>query len=87
MNNDSKLVVSPNITSRGFVLIQENIELLKEIENEATNIINNNLKINCIFSDIKNDIINNLSSFIYDKTGRNPIILPIINDIKRVIEK
>ncbi len=89
-NIDTKkrqLVVSPNITSRGFVLIQENIELLKEIENEATNIINNNLKINCIFSDIKNDIINNLSSFIYDKTGRNPIILPIINDIKRVIEK
>ena len=89
-NIDTKkrqLVVSPNITSRGFVLIQENIELLKEIENEATNIINNNLKINCIFSDIKNDIINNLSSFIYDKTGRNPIILPMINDIKRVIEK
>ena len=78
-----QLVIPTNITTRGFVLIQENLELLKEIENEANNIINNKLKINCIFSDIKNDIINNLSPFIYEKTGRNPIILPIINDVKK----
>ena len=78
------LVVSPNITTRGFVLIQENLELLKEIENEASNIINNRLKVNCIFNDIKNDLTNNLSSFIYEKTGRYPVILPIINDVKKV---
>ncbi len=78
-----QLLIPANITSRGFVLIQDNIELLKEIENEATNIINNRLKINCVFSDIKNDLVNNLSQFIYDKTGRYPIILTIINDIKK----
>jgi len=78
-----QLVMHPNITSRGFVLIQDNTELLKEIEKEATNIINNKLKVNCIFSDIKNDLINNLSSFIYEKTGRYPIIQPIINDVKK----
>lgn len=81
--NNKKLVMPTNITTRGFVLIQDNIELLKEIEKEATNIVNNKLKINCIFSDIKNDIITNLSSFIYEKTGRYPIILPIINDVKK----
>jgi len=78
-----QLVMHPNITSRGFVLIQDNTELLKEIEKEATNIVNNKLKVNCIFSDIKNDLINNLSSFIYEKTGRYPIIQPIINDVKK----
>ena len=78
------LAVSPNITTRGFVLIQENLELLKQIENEAANIINNRLKVNCIFNEIKNDLTNNLSSFIYEKTGRYPIILPIINDVKKV---
>ena len=78
------LAISPNITSRGFVLIQENLELIKEIENEATNIINNKLKVNCIFNDIKSDLISNLSTFIYDKTGRYPVILPIINDVKKV---
>lgn len=78
-----QLIMTPNITSRGFVLIQENIELLKEIEKEANNIINNRLKTNCIFNDIKSDLITGLSSFIYEKTGRYPIILPIINDIKK----
>ena len=77
------LVIPPNITTRGFVLIQENLDLLKEIENEATNIINNRLKVNCIFNDIKNDLVANLSSFIYEKTGRYPIILSIINDVKK----
>ncbi len=78
-----ELVMSTNIASRGFVLIQENITLIKEIEKEADNIINNRLKVNCIFNDIKNDLITNLSSSIYEKTGRNPIILPIINDVKK----
>ncbi len=78
-----QLVMSTNITTRGFVLIQENIELLKLIEKEANNIVNNKLKVNCIFNDIKNELITNLSSFIYEKTGRYPIILPIINDVKK----
>ena len=78
-----KLVMSPTITSRGFVLIQENLSLIKEIETEAQNIINNKLKINCIFSDIKTELINNLAPFIYEKTGGNPIILPIMNDVKK----
>ena len=81
-----KLVMSTNITTRGFVLIQDNLELLKEIENEANNIINNRLKINCIFNDIKNDLIMNLASFIHEKTGRYPIILPIINDVKKTTQ-
>ena len=81
--NTKKLIMSTNITTRGFVLIQENLDLLKEIETEANNIVTNRLKVNCIFNDIKNDIVNNLSSFIYEKTGRYPIILPIINDVKK----
>ena len=81
-----KLVMPPNITTRGFVLIQENLELLKEIEDEASNIINNRLKVNCIFNDIKTDLITNLASFIYEKTGRYPIILPIMNDVKKTTE-
>ena len=82
-----KLVMPSFITSRGFVLIQENIELLQEFEKEATNIINNRLKINCVFNDIKNDITTNLGHYIYEKTGRYPIIVPIINDVKKVTER
>ncbi len=78
-----QLVMSTTVTTRGFVYIQENIELLKSIEKEANTIINNKLKVNCIFSDIKMELINVLSTYIYEKTGRHPIILPIINDVKK----
>ncbi len=79
-----ELVGNPNITTRGFVLIGENIDLLKSIEMEAKNIVNNKLLGACIFSDIKSDIISGISDFIEEKTGRNPIIIPIINDVKKV---
>ncbi len=78
-----QLVMSTIVTTRGFVYIQENIELLKSIEKEANNVISNKLKVNCIFSDIKTELIDTLSKYIYEKTGRYPIILPIINDVKR----
>ena len=83
---NKKLVMPAYITSRGFVLIQENIELLQDFEKEATNIINNRLKVNCVFSDIKNDINTNLGYYIYEKTGRYPIIVSIINDVKNTTE-
>ena len=83
INTSKKELVSTNITSRGFVLIQENLDLLKEIEEEAKNIINNKLKSNCIFSDIKQELISGMTECIIDKTGRNPIIIPIINDVKK----
>lgn len=78
-----QLIMSTIVTTRGFVYIQENIELLKSIEKEANNIINGKLKVNCIFSDIKTELVDSLSKYIYERTGRYPIILPIINDVKR----
>ena len=85
-NIDTKnieLLGNPNITTRGFVLIQENLDLLKEIEDKAKETILKKLKAPLNYQDIKQEIVNNLSSFIYDKTGRNPIILPIIMNIKK----
>ena len=87
IDTKEKRLVNINLNSRGFVLIQENLDLLKEIEIEAKNIINNRLKVNCIFNDIKSDIITNLSMFIHEKTGRYPIIVPIMNDVKKVTSK
>jgi len=81
--NSNSLINSPNITTRGFVLIQENIELLKELEEFSANIISTRLNKHVNFSEIKLQLINELSSLIYDKTGRHPIILPVLVDIKK----
>ncbi len=79
-----KLLIKPNITTRGFVLVNENEELLKKIEGLATKIINQKLADkNCSFNDIKGQLMIELTPYIMELTGRRPLILPVILNIKR----
>jgi ribonuclease J len=80
---NNKLLGSSNITTRGFVLIQENLDLLKELEELSNKAINSKITKHVNYAEIKSEIVSELSNYIYDKTGRNPIILPVIMDIKR----
>lgn len=80
---NNKLLGNPNITTRGFVLVNENEELLKKLEEISKNAINSKLKEQINYADIKNEVITQLSSYIFEKTGRKPIILPVIMDIKK----
>ena len=81
---NKKLLIKPTIATRGFVLVNENAELIKTIENNAENIINHQLK-NKVFNynDLKYALVTGISSFITNETGRNPIILPIIMNVKK----
>ena len=80
---NNTLLGEVNITTRGFVLIQENIDLLKQIEKISTKLILTDLANNSNYNDIKNNLINNLTEFISHKTGRYPVIMPVIIDIKK----
>ena len=84
---NNKLLINPNITTRGFVLVNDNIELLKKLEEISSNAINSKLNNKTNYSEIKNEIINSLSSYIYETTGRKPIILPVIMDIKKSVNE
>ena len=81
--NSKKILGRINITTRGFVLVNDNIELLNEIEDIAKKTITNSLTHTNNHSEIKQDIISSISNYASEKTGRNPIILPIIMDIKK----
>ena len=77
-----KLLAKPMITTRGYILVNENEMLIKQIEKNAGNIIDKKLKAkNVNYADIKSELINGLMPFLADKTGRVPIILPIIMNI------
>ena len=81
--NKKELLIKPNVTTRGFVLVNENADLIKEIENKISEIVTNELKKNTYnFLDLKNQIILELHPFINELTGRNPIILPVIMEVK-----
>ena len=75
---NNKLIVNPNITTRGFVLVNDNMELLHDLENKTKNVVQNKN-----VSELKSIIISELSNYIYEKTGRNPVILPVIMEIKK----
>ncbi|UKI27047.1 MAG: ribonuclease J [Bacilli bacterium] len=77
------LMGSPAITTRGYILVNENTDLIRDIQHNAEIIINKELKKKVFnFNDMKSEIINGLIPMLSDKTGRVPIILPIVMGIK-----
>ncbi|MDD2469319.1 MAG: ribonuclease J [Bacilli bacterium] len=82
--NKNELLGNTNITTRGFVLVNENGELLSRIEFMANQIIKQNLKKKRInYTDLKQLIIQEVAPFIKDETGRKPIILPVFMEVNR----
>ena len=81
---NKKLLAKPMITTRGFILINENEELINKIEDVARKTIEKELKTPKVtFSDVKTELTKETSSFIRSQTGRKPIVLPIILNIKK----
>lgn len=79
------LLLKPNITTRGFILVNENEELIKKIEYKSNEIITKSLENKDNINTIKSNLTEELYSFIYSLTERKPIILPIIIDIKKEV--
>ena len=81
--NKKILLGKVQIATRGFVLINENEALLRQIENKATEVIFKELQNKRFnYNELKNIIINETNTYVIDKTGRKPIILPVIMEIK-----
>ena len=77
------LLIKPNITTRGFVLVNENAELIHEIEAKVEEIVNRDLIGKYNLTDLKNQIILELNVFINEKMGRRPMILPVIMEVNK----
>ena len=78
-----ELLIKPNITTRGFILVNENEELIDEIEKKVSEVVKNSLNTGYSYINLKNQIILELNPFINSITGRRPIILPVIMEVKR----
>ena len=79
-----KLLIKPNVTTRGFVLVNENTELIQAIEKKIFEIVITYLNNNPYnYVDLRNTVILELHPFINNLTGRRPIILPVIMEVKK----
>ena len=83
---EHKLLSSPSIITRGFVLVNDNLELLKKLESLAQKAIEDKIKTGTSYSEIKLEISRVLGEYISLHTGRKPIILPVIMDIKKSVK-
>ena len=79
---DGSLVSGPDIITRGFVYVKESEALMEELRCVAMRALENCQRDNCTdWAAIKSEVKNALSSFLYKKTKRNPMILPVIMEV------
>lgn len=81
-SNSGLLAARPELITRGFIYVKENMPLI----NEATEVVFESIdKWNNLGSEdinaLKNIIKDDMRGFIYKKTRRSPVILPVIMDI------
>ncbi len=77
-----ELVTEPEILSRGFVYVRGSEELIQDARNVAKNVAMQFKEAGkSEWSQIKNGIRNALKDYLYSKTRRTPMILPIIVEI------
>ena len=76
------LVSGPDIVSRGFVYVKESDELMEEARERMAEVIENCLDRGITdWGKIKNSIKDSLGDYVWKKTKRRPMILPIILEV------
>lgn len=81
-NKKKKIVAGPDIISRGFVYVKESEELMQEIKKISKREVNKCLENKDYeWASIKSNVKDALHKYIFAKTKRNPMILPVIISI------
>ncbi len=77
-----EVVAGPDVITRGFIYVKESENIMEEIKEEVRQEVRE-----CEYrgitdwTTIKNVVRDNLRDYIFDKTKRNPMIIPIIMEI------
>ncbi|MGB9886334.1 MAG: ribonuclease J [Moorellales bacterium] len=76
------VVAGPDIVSRGFVYVREAEALLEEAKEKVNAVLSECLeKQSSNWGAIKGSVRESLGRFLYERTGRRPMILPIIMEV------
>ena len=83
----NKILCRPNIVSRGFVFIKDSQSLLKEAELLVYDALKKKMQERTTFLELKNCIRSVLEPYLFKKTNRNPIVIPVILNQKDAMEE
>jgi len=80
--HSNQILSGPDIVSRGFVYVRESEDLMEEARVIVAKALDKYLsKNNADWGKMKTEIKDSLSEYIWKKTKRNPMILPIIMEV------
>ncbi|MBE6182809.1 ribonuclease J [Heyndrickxia ginsengihumi] len=76
------IAAGPEVISRGFVYVRESEKLISNSVSLVKDIVEHNMSQDSFdWTSIKQDIRDQLSSYLFEKTKRRPMILPIIMEV------
>ena len=79
---DGAILTGPDILTRGFIYVKDNEELMEELKSVAAFAADRCLsKRKKDFGAVRNAVKNDISAYLYKKTKRSPMILPVISVI------
>ena len=77
-----QILAGPEILTRGFIYVKENIDLIKEAQNISREIIENNIKPHYVdFNKIKTEVRDKVGKYFYEETECKPMILIVIQEV------
>lgn len=77
-----RLINSPDIISRGFVFMKENRELIDQVREKIQKIVTDkDPKSAADTNYIRNQLRDEIGSFLFNKTERRPMILPVVIEV------
>lgn len=82
INKESgKLEKDPVVLSRGFVFMKENTDLINYLKQEVISKFNQSTSVPANFDFIREEVQAHMEEIIYQKTGRQPMVLPLVIEV------
>ena len=77
-----EVVAGPEVLTRGFIFVKDNIDIIKEAEKISLEVIKEHTKTNYVdFSKIKTGIRDKVGKYFYEQTECKPMILIVIGEV------
>ena len=77
-----QIVAGPEVLTRGFIFVKDNIDIIKEASRISLEVIKDNTKENYVdFNKIKTGIRDKVGKYFYNETECKPMILIVIGEV------
>ncbi|NTW26996.1 MAG: ribonuclease J [Candidatus Moranbacteria bacterium] len=78
-----KIIGTPQITSRGFIFVKENFDLVNATKRVVEKVVKEKTSpdVSVNWDYVKNNIRESVGSFLFTKTERRPMVLPVVIEV------